>query len=178
MHQRQYRKICRTPELHPAYLLPSTPYRSQPERTEGGLTGANTQRNGKPGKRHGAEHYCNNRRTPRTEEQADTIPTGGGRHGWALSGRTTAATACAGGRHVQNTTDLLSLALPDPQPVNQEQPRFAITFQSGQLSRKKYLLSVITRYRSAQEHHRYHLADIGNMLRLHSLFTCQPQHLP
>ena len=116
MHQRQPRKICRTPELHPAYLLPSTPYRSQPERTEGGLTGANTQGNGKHGKRHGAKHHCNNRRTPRKEEPATTIPTGGGRHGWAMSGRTTAATARTDGRYVQNTTDLLSVFNPGSSP--------------------------------------------------------------
>ena len=72
------------------------------KQTEGGLTGVNTQGYGKPGKRHGAKHYCNNRRTPRTEEQPQPCAKDRGRHDWAMSGRTTAATACADGRHVLN----------------------------------------------------------------------------
>lgn len=51
------------------------------------MTGAKTQSYGKPGKRHGAEYYRNNRRTPRTEEQAGDIPTGGGRPLLSMSGQ-------------------------------------------------------------------------------------------
>lgn len=52
------------------------------KQTEGGLTGVNTQGYGKPGKRHAAEHYCNNRRTPRTEEQPQPYAKDRGRHDW------------------------------------------------------------------------------------------------